>query len=184
MSVQVPCRDGIPTHRGVGGPGAGVGPFWYHLRTMRFVLAMLAFALACVPGATRAFQPSQPPPLVVLLASDQLTYRVGTPVTFTLAIDNAGAASVPTTLPSGQRYEIVVLAGDVEVWRWSANRAFPAVIMEPEFAPGVTLLGRETWDWRDNAGNPLPPGTYRVVGSLATNPPRIGNPVEVTLALP
>lgn len=151
---------------------------------MRFVIAVITFVLACMPGATRASQPAQPLPLVVLLASDQSTYPPGAMATFTLAIDNPGAAPVAATLPSGQRYEIVVLAGDVEVWRWSANRAFPAVIMEPEFAPGVTLLGRETWDWRDNAGNPLPPGTYRVVGSLATNPPRTGNPVEVTLAAP
>lgn len=162
----------------------GPGPVWYDLSTMRFVIAVISLTLACVPGATRAAQSPQPPPLVVLLASDQSTYRVGASVTFTLAVDNPGPTPVPVTLPSGQRYEIVVLSGDAEVWRWSANRAFPAVIMEPEFAPGVTLLGRETWDWRDSAGNPLPPGTYRVVGSLATNPPRTGNPVEVTLASP
>jgi hypothetical protein len=151
---------------------------------MRLTVVALALALAVVPGETRASQSAQPPPLVVLLASDRPAYQPGATVAFTLAVDNRGSASVMATLPSGQRYDIAVFAGETEVWRWSANRAFPAVIMEPEFPPGVTLLGRETWDWRDNGGASLPPGTYRVVGSLATSPPRAGNFVELTLMAP
>jgi hypothetical protein len=146
-------------------------------------LIVVALALALVPEATGTAQHARSP-LVVLLASDQPTYQVGSTASFTLAVDNAGTAPVVATLPSGQRYDIVAYAGEAEVWRWSANRAFPAVIMEPEFAPGVTLLGRETWDWRDSAGSPLPPGTYRVVGILATTPPQAGNVVEIALTAP
>jgi hypothetical protein len=151
---------------------------------MRGMILALVLTLAVLPGETRAAQSSQPPPLVVLLASDQSVYQVGATVTFSLAVDNPGAAPVKATLPSGQRYDIVVFAGEAEVWRWSANRAFPAVIMEPEYPSGVSLLGRETCDWRDNTGALLPPGTYRVVGSLTTSPPRVGNAVEITLTAP
>lgn len=119
--------------------------------------------------------------MVVLMASDRSSYQAGETVTFTLAVDNPGTAETTLTFPSGQSYDIVVMAGETEVWRWSAGRGFITVIREIPFQPGLSPLGRETWDWRDNAGAPLPPGSYRVVASLATNPPQAGNVIELTL---
>jgi len=104
--------------------------------------------------------------------------------TFTLAVDNPSEAAVTATFPSAQAYDIAVLAGETEVWRWSVGYAFAAALSERSFPPGVTLLGRETWDWRDADGVPLPSGTYRVVGSLTSAPPLDGNPVEIILAAP
>jgi len=151
---------------------------------IRFGIAALILALALMPGGAAATQDPAPPALVVLLASDRPSYGPGTAARFTLAVDNPGPAAVTATFPSAQVYDIVVLAGDAEVWRWSAGYAFAAAMTERSFPPGLTLLGREAWDWRDLDGAPLPPGTYRVVGSLASAPPLDGNPVEVVLAGP
>ncbi len=121
-------------------------------------------------------------PVVVLLASDQATYQRGSSVTFTIAADTPGPDPTTLTFGSGQRYDIAVMLGETEVWRWSNDRAFTAVYGEASFRPGLTLLGRETWDWRDNTGAWLQPGTYRIIGSIASSPPQQGNVVEITLA--
>ena len=151
---------------------------------VRLGIAALVLALAVVPGGVAASQDALAPALVVLLASDRPVYGPGMPAAFTLAVDNPGAATVTATFPSAQAYDIVVLAGETEVWRWSAGYAFAAAMTERSFPPGLTLLGREAWDWRDTDGAPLPPGIYRVVGSLESAPPLDGNPVEIVLNVP
>jgi hypothetical protein len=151
---------------------------------IRLGIAALILGLACIPGETSASGTAQAPPVVVLLASDRPTYRVGTAATFTIAVDNPGASPATITFPSGQQYDIAVFAGETEVWRWSAGRAFPQVIREVQFPPGVSLLGRESWDWRDTGGAAPPPGTYRVVATLTADPPKAGNVVEVSLTPP
>ncbi len=123
-------------------------------------------------------------PLVVLLATDQPSYLVGSTATFTLAVDNPGATPVGATFPSAQIYDIVVYKGESEVWRWSSGRGFATVIVDRSFAPGLTLLGRESWDWRDNAGTLLEPGAYTVVASLTTLERQPGNVVELRLQAP
>jgi hypothetical protein len=77
-----------------------------------------------------------------------------------------------------------VRAGDVEVWRWSADRDFAQVESEQAMAPGLTLLGRVTWDWRDATGAPLAPGAYRLVGSMSGTPPVEGNVLFIELSAP
>jgi intracellular proteinase inhibitor BsuPI len=151
---------------------------------MRGPILALVLMLAALPGETRASQSSQPPPLVMLLATDQSSYQPGATVTFSLAVDNPGPVPVRATLPSGQRYDLAVFAGEAEVWRWSADRDFADAEAERSFSPGVTLLGHVTWEWRDTAGAPLPPGTYRVVGELTATPPRTGNVLQISLRQP
>jgi len=151
---------------------------------IRFGIAALALALAAMPRSAGASQDAAPPALVVLLASDQSAYGPGVPAKFTLAVDNPSETAITATFPSAQAYDIVVLAGETEVWRWSAGYAFAAALSERSFPPGVTLLGRETWDLRDADGVSLPPGAYRAVGSVASAPPVDGNPVEIVLTAP
>ena len=146
----------------------------------RGVLA-LALSLVWAIGPTGGHQPAPDPSLVLLLASDQPAYGQGGAATFTIAVDNRGSAPAGLTFPSAQVYDVVVLAGETEVWRWSGDRFFTAALTERTFPPGLTLLGRESWDGRDQSGAPLPPGSYRAVGSLATSPPRSGNAVELQL---
>jgi hypothetical protein len=115
------------------------------------------------------------------VATDQPSYQLGAIATFSLAVDNPSDVPLTMTFPSAQLYDLSVLKGDQEVWRWSDERMFATVLTDRTFPPGVTLLGRETWDWHGGDGAPLPPGTYRVVGSLATSPPRLGNNLDLSL---
>lgn len=135
-------------------------------------------------GGRIASEMTQSPPLTVLLASDRPSDPMETTVTFTIAADNPGTGDASLTFTSAQVYDVAVFAGEVEVWRWSGDRSFASVMRERSFPPGVTLLGRETWDLRDAGGAPLAPGTYRAVASLATAPQQFGNAVEFTVGAP
>lgn len=126
----------------------------------------------------------QQPRLVLLLASDPASSALETSVSFTVAVDNPHADPVTLTFYSSQLYDIVVMSGDAEVWRHSADKFYAAILRDRTFGPGVTLLGRETWDWSDATGASLPPGTYRAVGSLPTQPAITGNPIEIVLQTP
>ena len=150
---------------------------------LRTIIAALILSVILDSLAMGATASAQAPGLVVLLASDQPAYPAGAPASFTIAVDNPTDAPVTVTFPSSQNYDIAVSDGTREVWRWSADRVFASVIKDRTFQPGVTLLGRETWDWRDASGAPLPPGSYRIAGSLATSPPRSGNSLLVDVGL-
>jgi len=149
---------------------------------VRLIVLGLAVGLVCLPADVGSAR--QTARLILLLASDQASYAPGMPVSFTLAVDNPEADPVTFTFRSSQLYDIVVMSGDAEVWRHSADKFYAAVLRDRTFAPGVTLLGRETWDWRDGSGAALPPGTYRAVGSLPTQPTMMGNPIEIVLQGP
>jgi hypothetical protein len=148
------------------------------------LVSLALIALSALPDAPLASGAAQGPPLVILLAADRAAYRVGESATFTVAVDNTGPAPVPVMFASGRRYDVVAMAGDAEVWRWSADRDFPDAEAELSFPPGVTLLGRVAWDWRDATGAPLSPGSYRLVGTLTGTPSLSGNVLLIELRSP
>lgn len=95
--------------------------------------------------------------------SDSTLYTPGTPVTFTLRLINRGKTPVKLTFPTSQLYDIVLFNSEgKEVWRWSDGRAFLMVITERELPPGKELTWTERWDQKDNRGNAVPKGLYRV----------------------
>ena len=151
---------------------------------IRVGIAALAVVLATVPGGTAAREQVSAHSLVLLLASDHPAYGPGMTALFTLAVDNPTEAPITVTFPSAQTYDIAVLLDGTEVWRSSAGLGFAAALAERSFPPGVTLLGRERWGWLDTSGTPLPPGSYRVIGTLTTAPPQSGNTLEITLGGP
>lgn len=126
----------------------------------------------------------QSPAVTLLLATDRAFSTTRDPITFILALDNAGDSDVTLTFSSSQVYDILVTSADIAYWSWAADRGFGQVITERTYPPGVTLLGRETWNWLDLTGNPVPPGPYRAVPSLLTMPPQTGNSIELTLDVP
>ena len=163
----------------------GVGP---SVQSMS-VAAAPAEVVEIAPGDRRAEAAMQDvvvhaAPVTLLLATEPPTSGARDPVTFVLALDNPGVGDAMLTFSSSQVYDVTVLAGDVVVWRWSDGKGFGAVITDRTYPAGVTLLGRERWDWRDSNGATVPAGRYRAVASLATIPPRQGNVVELTLEAP
>jgi len=65
---------------------------------------------------------------------------------------------------TSQRYDLAVInSDDQEVWRWSRDRAFAQVTEEVALEENGTLSFAETWDQRDNDGQQVPPGNYRIL---------------------
>jgi hypothetical protein len=179
----------------VAGRARGHARRWPGGAALRLGVAALAVVLLLLPGgstgAAQGVEPAASPepdaedeavlPLVLLLATDRPSYGPGSPVIFTIAVDNPSTAPVTVAFSSAQLYDIAVRAGGSEVWRWSDGRAFAAALTERDFPPGVTLLGRERWDRHDAVGVALPSGQYQIVGTLTTVPPASGNVLALTL---
>jgi hypothetical protein len=148
------------------------------LHTAALTFLLLVFLQSSLSGPA-----NQRSPLVLLLATDGPVYGPGQSATITLALDNQSQSAVPVTFSSAQRYDVVAVGDSGEVWRWSSDRAFAAVESEVSFPPGVTLLGRVSWDMRGPDDGPLKPGIYRLVGSLTSLPsPLFGNEVIFDLS--
>lgn len=144
-------------------------------------LAIGALGSARQVDAVTTTSQKQQPRLTLLLATDRAISQSRDPVTFVLAVDNPGESDVTLTFGSSQVYDIVVTASGTEVWRWSSNRGFGQVITERTFPPGLTLLGREAWDWHDEMDAEVPAGMYQARGTLKSMPPRDGNTVDLLL---
>lgn len=152
---------------------------------IRFGVLTLLLALSLVPDATGSqASEDQRLPLVLLVATDRPTYQAGSTVTMTVAVDNPGPTDVTATFSSGQVYDLVVSQGQREVWRASAGQGFTQALVDRSFPPGLTMLGRTTWEWRAEDGSTVPAGAYRLEGRLATIPPQTGNVLELVLVGP
>jgi hypothetical protein len=65
---------------------------------------------------------------------------------------------------TSQRYDLAVINSQgQEVWRWSRERTFAQVTEEVPLGANGMLSFTETWDQRDNEGQQLPLGNYRIV---------------------
>ena len=118
-------------------------------------------------------------PVTATVTTDRQSYSVGETVRFTLTVTNTGSSPVTVILPSGQRYDFVVRSsGGAEVWRWSYGRAFTLIYGEQTLDPGQTLTYSETWDQRNNNGQQVPAGQYRVTGIFTSQPPVESEPVS------
>ena len=78
------------------------------------------------------------------------------------------AASEPITLyyRTTQRYDIVISdAEGKEMWRWSRDKAFGEVLEQVSLQASETRSFDESWDQRDNDGQPVPTGNYTVTAT-------------------
>jgi len=136
---------------------------------MRFSALLIVLGVAIASHGAAA-QPAPQPALTLLVATNGSVPCQGGVVTITVAVDNPGDTAVPVLFPSGQRFDLAVYSDSGEVWRWSAQRNFIDEEAEVLFPPGLTLLGRPTWDGRDANGVSIGPGSYRLRGFLSAAP--------------
>jgi hypothetical protein len=122
-------------------------------------------------GAPGRGEPNTPSPgsgLLLGLTSDRKTYAVGAPVLLTMSISNPARPTITLQFSSGQHYDFEVRRGRQVVWRWSAGRMFTQAVTNLTIGPGERRVYSETWNQRDNNGQPVPPGTYGAIGILTT----------------
>jgi len=86
-------------------------------------------------------------------------FKQGEPVRLVITV--AASETITLHYRTTQRYDIVITDPDgKEVWRWSKDKAFGEVVEEVTLEENETLTFNESWDQRDNNGQPVPPGSY------------------------
>ena len=99
-----------------------------------------------------------------------------------MTVTNTSDQLLALRFNSSQTYDFVItdLASGVEIWRWSRRMAFGQVIRNESIrAKGKWVFDEVTWNHRDSGYNPVPPGKYRLVAILSSDPPVQSGPVTI-----
>jgi hypothetical protein len=99
---------------------------------------------------------------------------------FLLTVINTTEKLVPFSFKSGQTFDFAVLdpSSGQEIWRWSRRMLFTQVLRQEALRPSRNWTFEVTWNHRDNDLNIVTPGNYKVIGSLASQPPMESEPVS------
>jgi hypothetical protein len=99
---------------------------------------------------------------------------------FVFTIVNTSDKLLPFTFKSSQTYDFQVLDASTgqEIWRWSRRMFFSQVVRQETIRGTRNWVFDVTWNHRDNDLNVVPPGQYKVIGILATQPPMESDPVS------
>src|SRR3989449_7907821 len=92
---------------------------------------------------------------------------------FVFTVINTSDKLLPFNFKSGQTYdfEVVYSSTGQEVMRWSRRMFFSQVIRQEAIRGNRNWVFEVTWNHRDNDLNVVASGKYKVIGSLATQPP-------------
>lgn len=128
-------------------------------------------------------------------AADELDARLNTErtqfsqaqdqnVPLRLTVENEAAAPLRVEFATGQMYDFEVRRNGELVWNWAHDRAFTQALQYREIQPGQEMTFTESWDFRDNQGNLVPPGEYTVRGILTSrfDEARVTDEVTITVA--
>ena len=98
-----------------------------------------------------------------------------------MLVVNVSDKLLPFKFNSSQNYDFVITdtATGQEVWRWSHGTMFAQVVRSDSIRASSKWTYSEVWNRRDNDKNPVPPGRYRLVGILTSQPPIQSEPVMI-----
>lgn len=88
------------------------------------------------------------------------------PVSFVIVVINRSKRPVVGEFPTAALYDIAVMKGNRDVWRWSSAHASAQVRHPFTFAPGRTVLGTYIWDSLASTRS-LDAGEYRASVALS-----------------
>lgn len=150
------------------------------------LLVSLTASFACGSTETAPTQNETKPIITyqgveLVLSTDKTTYEPGEAITLRLTVTNKGSSSLKLTFPSAQQYDFVITMGGEEMWRWSHDKMFAAVLTEVTLAPSESVVYQERWSQKDNQGNLVSPGNYQVIGVLKAPPESISHTLTIEI---
>ena len=103
-----------------------------------------------------------------------------------MVVTNVSDKILPFRFNSGQTYDFLITdaSSGREVWRWSHGNLFTQVVRSDSIRAEGKWQFEVSWDGRDNDGNLVPPGEYRVTGVITSLPRVQGSPVLLTVRNP
>ena len=99
------------------------------------------------------------------------TARPGRSIPITMRIENRSVEPLELYLLGREAtYDFTVTASNGDpVWRRLEDEIVPAILRVEVLEPGQVLEFRDSWDQRDNAGEPVAPGSYTIRGTVLTD---------------
>ena len=143
--------------------------------------------LSTVPIPLTSSAPGPPQPPVASVSAENPHIEVAISPSdggykLTMVVSNQADKLLPFRFGSSQTYDFII-ADDSgkEVWRWSSGNFFTQVVRSDSIRGGGQWRFEAMWDRKDNNGNPVPAGQYRLTGVLMCSPKIQASPVAVTL---
>lgn len=140
------------------------------MRALRLLFALCAVLTAAVA------QPKIPLRRAVdwQVVPEQRTVQIGKPVVFILEVRNASPAPVELRFSSGQQFDVLVFKEGEwgERWRWSRGKMFTMAFTSIRLNFGEVKRFRVEWNQKDDTGQQVPPGRYRVEAILLMRNPQ------------
>lgn len=168
--------------------GQLAAPVWLHsaetpMKTgfrRRAVHATCCLVLAHAPTCRAVPPPPEADSTAVpaTMSSDSLTIALDAPATLsagrsdsiTIRLTNRTDRTLDLSLRGRDiTFDLIVSREDgTVIWRRLEGEVVPAILRLEQLAPRAELVLEATWDGRDQAGRPLPPGNYGLRGEVLT----------------
>jgi hypothetical protein len=98
-----------------------------------------------------------------------------------LTVTKTSDKLLPFHFDSSQSFDFSVIDPDSgqEIWRWSRKMFFTRVLRSEAISPKKAWKFEAVWNHRDNDLEPVPPGTYQIIGIVAVQPSIQSDPVSI-----
>ena len=107
--------------------------------------------------------------ILYMLYTNQRIYNPGEPVRIIFSKTNVSGAPISLQYGTGQQFDILIMSGGEEIWRWSHGKVFIMMITEVTLSPGESQVFREVWNQVDNQGRRVPQGRRYTITAWNTS---------------
>jgi hypothetical protein len=148
---------------------------------MRATSILFATLSASVLGACQSTEPTPDlsqsrtdriGDLELTVITDRRTYPPGTAVGITMQVTNLGSA-ITLNFNSGMQFDFsaaLTASPNLTVWNYAFGRNYGQAMTAITLQPGETWEQAVSWNRQDNSGQAVPPGSYRVHGTVTSTP--------------
>lgn len=135
---------------------------------MKKILAFVLIMMFLFWFAPVKSQINEEQDFVLGIKLDKTSYSLGESMTIVLTITNITNSYKELTFHNAQVYNYIVCKEGKIIYNWALGRMFADVITTLKFSPNETKSYLEKWNMKDNAGNTVKEGVYKIEFSIKT----------------
>lgn len=131
---------------------------------MLLIISVIAVAAGVV--AISNAQQNPPDSLLQGIKAEQDSYSLGQSVKFSYVLKNRSSRPITYNFSSSKQYDMWVMIGDKEIYRYSKGRMYTMAFTSLTINPNQTRTFNIVWNQKDNDGHDIGPGVYNVYAQL------------------